>query len=187
MGTIIPTKTERIAFWKHSNARSSFVQADQFARRLFRDSPSLDRTLRDAVTFGIITAYGRPFKQRLEVRLSRDVVPEQHQVLHDDLIEMRDKVVAHRDLDGPEADWGFVSQVQIVSYGSEVEINTLSPIIPSEMAEEISPLCVMLVNSMAEKMKPFLSYLRPPPTAGHYTVDLAEKPTEWLHRVPGAD
>jgi len=90
---------------------------------------------------------------------------------------MRDKVVAHRDLDGPATDWGFVSQLQIFSFGSEVEIHTLSPIISGEMAEEISTLCVTLVNLMAEEMKPCLKYLKSPLPAGRYVVSLEESPT----------
>jgi hypothetical protein len=181
--SVIPNRTERIEFWKYSYARSSFVHADLFARRIFRNSPPLDRTLRDAITFGIIAAYGRPFKQRPEVRLSRDVVPKRHLATHDDLIEMRDKVVAHRDLDGPTADWGFVSQLQIFSFGSDVEIHTLSPIISGELAEEISSLCVILINLMSECAKPLLKYLKSPLPKGRYVVSLEDDPAEWLQRV----
>jgi hypothetical protein len=181
-----PTKAERIEFWKYSYARSSFVHADQFARCIFRNSPALDRTLRDAINFGIITAYGRPFKQRSEVRLSGDIVSKQHRAVHDDLIEMRDKVVAHRDLDGPVADWGFVSQVQVFSFGNAIEIHTLSPIISGEMAEEVSSLCVILIELMTKKMEPFLKYLMPPPPKGRHVVSLENDPAEWLQQVESA-
>src|SRR5437667_9256738 len=104
-----PTKTERVSFWKHSYARSSFIQAREFATLLLRANPLLLSPLRAAATFGVVTAYARPFKQRREVRLSRDVVPRQYRELHDETIEMRDKIIAHRDINGPIAEWGFVS------------------------------------------------------------------------------
>jgi len=176
----IPTKAERIEFWKYSYARSSFVHADQFARRVFSNSPVLEHTLRDAINFGIVTAYGRPFKQRPEVRLSGDIVPKQHRAVHDELIEMRDKVVAHRDLDGPVANWGFISQVQVFSFGNAIEIHTLSPIISGKMAEKVSSLCVVLIKLMAKKTEPFLKYLMPPPPKGPHVVSLENDPAEWL-------
>ena len=66
--------------------------------------------MRWALTAAIVTAYARPFKQRPEVKLIDDVIPTEFRPLHDEAIVQRDKVIAHRDLDGPVATWGFVTR-----------------------------------------------------------------------------
>jgi hypothetical protein len=179
----IPSRSERIAFWKHSYARSSFIQAHLFAKLLLSNNAPFRSVLRDALTYSIVTAYGRPFKQRREVRLSREEVPEEHLQLHDEAIEMRDKVIAHRDLDGPIADWGFVSQVQVVADATGIVINTLSPTLENERALAMLPLFAALITLMDEQMEPFLKYLIPLPQPGQYAVSLSEHPAEWLKAI----
>ena len=71
----IPSKEDRIAFWRDSYARSSFVHAAEFVRAMFRDKIGLYSVERDAFTIAITAAYGRPFKQRKSVRLSEDSFP----------------------------------------------------------------------------------------------------------------
>jgi hypothetical protein len=122
-----PSRIERITFWKHAYARSSFIQAGLFAQLLVQNDPPDGSVPRQALTYAIVTAYCRPFKQRNEVRLSRDVVPFDFLKLHDETVEMRDKIIAHRDLDGPIADWGFVSQLEVAADATGITINTLSP------------------------------------------------------------
>jgi hypothetical protein len=94
----IPSKEHRIAFWRDSYARSSFVHAAEFVRAMFHDKIGLYSVERDAFTIAITAAYGRPFKQRKSVRLSEDLIPAEHKETHKSVIEMRDKVIAHRDL-----------------------------------------------------------------------------------------
>lgn len=180
----IPSKAERISFWQHSYARAAFVQADEFIKLLLREDPPFNSNPRLALTAGIVVAYGRPFKQRPQVKLSSDVVPAEHKELHNKTIEMRDKVIAHRDLDGPIAEWGFISQLRVVADGTQIEINTLSPNLENEMAHQLLPLLDVLVALLEEKTRPFLNkYLIPPPTSGYYAVSLDDDPAEWLQRL----
>jgi hypothetical protein len=44
--------------------------------------------------------YGRPFKQRTEVKLTEEIVPKEHKDNHNALISMRDQIYAHMDVDG---------------------------------------------------------------------------------------
>lgn len=98
---------------------------------------------------------------------------------------MRDKVIAHRDLDGPIADWGFLSQLRVEVQGSEALIHTLSPSIEDLRARQLSQLIDVLVPIMEERIQPSLrSYLNPPPADGSYLVSLDENPVDWLRRVP---
>lgn len=139
--------------------------------------------LRSALTFAIVTAYSRPFKQRSEVRLANDVVPAQYQTLHAETIEMRDKIIAHRDLTGPIADWGFVSQVQIVVEPTAIQVNTLSPIMENERAELMHPLFAALIRLMDDELAPFFKHFTPLPDPGLYALSLEESPVEWLQRI----
>jgi hypothetical protein len=56
------------------------------------------------LSVAIVTLSARPFKQRKAVRLTEDIVPAESRGTHDDVIEIRDKSIAHRDLDAPVAD-----------------------------------------------------------------------------------
>ncbi|HXT39475.1 MAG TPA: hypothetical protein VN887_05580 [Candidatus Angelobacter sp.] len=47
------------------------------------------------------TLYGKPLKQRKEVRVGEDIVPSEFKDIHASLITMRDKIHAHTDVDGP--------------------------------------------------------------------------------------
>jgi hypothetical protein len=180
-----PTKDERIAFWKHAYARSSFIQAYLFTKLLLDAGPPYRAPLRDALTYAIVTAYGRPFKQRQEIRLPKDEVPSEYRQLHDEAIEMRDKVIAHRDLDGPVTDWGFVSQVTFAVDDKGFEINTLSPNIENERALAMLPLFEALIAQMDEKLQPFVQKnMRPPlPAPGNYVVSLDADPEVWLQKI----
>lgn len=99
----IPSRQERLEFWKHAYAWQSFMDAKDFSERLLSLNLPLDDLIRKSLSISILTTYCRPFKQRAQVRLSDDLVPGAHRVTHNSAIEMRDKVVAHRDTDGPNA------------------------------------------------------------------------------------
>lgn len=45
--------------------------------------------------------YGRSFKQRKEVRISDEIIPDEYKETHGALINMRDQIYAHMDVDGP--------------------------------------------------------------------------------------
>lgn len=150
-----PTQDERIEFWKHAYARASFVDARIFAEQLLASHLPLDNPLRKALSIAVLTTYCRPFKQRTRVRLSETIVPQQYHDLHGSLIEMRDKVVAHRDLDGPIADWGFLSQLEIAVAGGELVINTNSPVLLDQKANDMLPLCDHLTAAMDQVVNDF--------------------------------
>lgn len=178
----IPPQAERIAFWRDSYARSSFVHATEFVRAMLRNKLGLYSIERDAFTIAIIGAYGRPFKQRKSIRLSEDLIPAEHRETHDSLIEMRDKVVAHRDLDGPVADWGFISDLHISVKSRQLELNTISPKITDDFAHKILPLTSYLIGVLDKRINAFVgpNLGRIFRNDGTYVVSLEENPQEWL-------
>jgi hypothetical protein len=180
-----PSQAERIAFWEHSYARASFVQARLYLELLLSADPPLDSLFRRALTISILAVYCRPFKQRSKVRLSEDTVPSEHRKTHDIMIELRDKVVAHRDLDGPVTEWGFVSQLQVNLRSQSLTVDTISPTMPNEKARETLPLIDHLIAEMDRKVDAFFAkYLTQlPPDDASYVVSLDESPTDWLVRT----
>lgn len=175
-----PSQADRIQFWKHAYARASFVQSQVFIELLLRENPDFNTTLRRALTVAIVTTYCRPFKQRKPVRLSDEIVPSKYQEIHNKAIELRDKVIAHRDIDGPTADWGFVSQLRVTVGQTGVTFDTLSPNIDNDMATNLKPLIKELVVMMDTEMTPFLKKFNPLPPPATYVISLEETPTEWL-------
>jgi hypothetical protein len=181
----IPTHEERIEFWKHSYARASFVDARIFIEHILETRLPLNHPARKALSIAVLTTYCRPFKQRAIVRLSEDIVPTEHREAHNSAIEMRDKVVAHRDIDGPVADWGFVSQLEIAIGGYELVISTSSPVMPDDKAREMLPLVDWLIDAMDTTVNAFAqAHLRSLATqTGLHVLRMDNHPTEWTTQV----
>lgn len=180
-----PTREERISFWSHNYARSSFIQAQASIELLLYSNPPLNDPLRRALTVAIVCMYCRPFKQRNAVRLSGDTVLSEHRETHDTLIVERDKVIVHRDLDGPSFDWGFISQLQINFKDTSCTVNTISPCISNEKAIDIHSLLSFLIEEMDGRVNSFMArhVLHLPPMNASYVVSLEENPHEWLIQV----
>jgi len=182
-----PSKAERISFWQHAYARASFAQARLECQFLLSTNPPLNSTLRRALTIAIVMLYSRPFKQRKSVRLSEDIVPAEFRSTHDDIIEIRDKSIAHRDLDAPVADWGFISQLLVNIQSGELTIDTISPLLANEKAHELLPLLDALIGKMAAVSLEFINKHLSQMHAfdGSYVVSLDDSPSSWLLPAQG--
>lgn len=177
-----PSKAERISFWQHAYARASFVEARLECELLINANPTVNSTFRRALSVAIATLYCRPFKQRKAVRLREDIVPAEFRATHNDMIEIRDKSIAHRDLDAAVADWGFISQLRVNIESGELTINTLSPIVANEKVHELLPLLDALIAKMDAASLEFINkYLVQMHAAdGSYVVSLDDSPSTWL-------
>jgi hypothetical protein len=181
-----PSKAERISFWQHAYARASFVDARLQCELLLSSNPPPNSILRRALSIAIVTLYSRPFKQRELVRLSEDVVPTECRTTHNEIIKIRDKIIAHRDLDAPVADWGFVNQLRINLRSGEWTVNTISPFLENEKAHELLPLLDALIEKMAAVSFEFIEKHLVPmhPSDGSYVVSLDDSPSSWLTPAP---
>lgn len=181
-----PSKEERIKFWMELHARSSFVDTFLFCESLIA-LPELQLfTLpHKALTISILVNYSRPFKQRKGVRLPESIVPGEFDYRHKSLIELRDKVVAHRDLDGPHGNFGFVSQLRVLRDAEGISCQTFSPFIDKKAAKETWNLCQSLNKAIEPSIFQFIQkyspYLLTNP--GEYIVSLDDNPHKWLTRV----
>jgi hypothetical protein len=140
--------------------------------------------LRSPLTIAIVAAYGRPFKQRpAAIRLTDEWIPSARKPTHDKLILLRDKVIAHRDLEGPNSSGGFVSRLQVVMQADHLTIPTISPIITNSEAQNVIALIDELVPAMDQAGHAFVTAHFPRPLDdGLYVVSLDENPSEWLIR-----
>lgn len=178
-----PSKIDRIAFWKHTHALRSFKKSNGFLEVLLKENPAVGSPQRGALTIAIVIAYCCPFKQRGPVKLSEDVVPAEYRAVHNEAIDLRDKVLAHRDIDGPDTDWEFINQIRVIVEESEMFIDTSSPDIGNSVAANFLALTNHLVRAMEKETRPFLQNINPRPPKGCYLVSLEDKPTEWLQAV----
>lgn len=181
-----PTQTDRLEFWKFAYARAAFVDVQTFAEELLASGAPLRSTMRKAFSIAIATAYSRPFKQRSAVRLPEGIVPAEHRETHESIIEMRDKVIAHRDVDGPIAeDFGLLNQLCITTRDGMFAVNTISPWMSDDKTQQVLRLAESMVMKMDYHVNKFGQRLFPcvSNSEGTFTLSLEEDPSEWLTRV----
>lgn len=180
-----PSTQERINFWKVAYARASFVDARIFTEQILKTNMALDNPLRKALSIAVLTTYCRPFKQRELIRLPEDIVPPVYRNLHNSMIEQRDKVVAHRDLDGPVADWGFVSQLELSVEGNGMAINTISPTLTNERATEMLPLLNHVIEKMDQSANEFAEkfLVQLAGRQGTHVLCLDDATVEWTKEI----
>ena len=93
---------DRIEFWKFQNVSITFSEAAQLCDLIIKQGIVSGHPLHASLMTALHILYGRPFKQRAEVRIPEDIVPVNYKDTHDALLSMRDKIYAHTDVDGPK-------------------------------------------------------------------------------------
>lgn len=183
----LPTREERLELWKFAYARASFVDAAIFLDELFAANYPLGSPMRKAISIAVTTVYARPFKQRSAVRLPDDIVPQRHKATHDSIIEIRDKSIAHRDIDGPITDLGLLlNQVQFAIRNSTVYVDTISPIFSDEKAHEVHALVKELISKMDYHVNKYMVrfFVGSGTPDGTYEMSLEPSLEQWLKRLP---
>ncbi len=142
---------ERAEFWKLQSASVTFEMVRNVCNYILQHQLPELHPIHDPLVTAIYTLYGRPFKQRAPLRLSEDIVPEQHRTTHFGLITLRDKMFAHTDIDGPKTVDGYTLN-ELAGFTRNAQtrfgITIVTPILPS-----VRDLCVELyshVHSEAE-------------------------------------
>lgn len=178
-----PSKDARLEIWKVTFARSSFIQTKLACDALLELGPSAAEVVVTALSTSALVFYARPFKQNREVKLDMVVVPVESVEFHNNIMEYRDKVVAHRDVKAPTTPWGSANDVVFCWAGSSMEIETTSPVLESAAAKRLSILAGVLVETMDRALNPLVQQHLPPPLEdGRYTLSLRGDTAEWLVR-----
>jgi hypothetical protein len=92
---------DRVEFWKFQHASITFSEATQLCDQIIKQNIISGHPLHTSLMTALHILYGRPFKQRKEVRVSKEIVPHDYRETHGALINMRDQIYAHMDVDGP--------------------------------------------------------------------------------------
>lgn len=176
-----PSKDARLAIWKVTLARSSFIQTRRACEALLQ----LGASAPEVVSTTALVFYARPFKQDSDVRLDKALVPVEFTDLHEDIIRYRDKVIAHRDVKGPETPWGTANDVVFCWAGSSMEIETTSPVLDFGAAQRLSILAAALFEVMDRQLLSLIQQNLPPPLKdGRYILGLRGDKVGWLIRQP---
>ena len=168
------TQEERLKYWKYQCAALSFLRAREVAEYLISNK-------KNPLTYQLITSlyilYGRPFKQRKQVRISEDIVPQEYLEEHGFLLDLRDKTFAHVDTDGlPEKDINQLSSILIRTQGGRAKAGMASLLPIGFQHERNRELCEILHDTCDEKSQEILidamdGYC--PPANLTYEIDLS--------------
>ena len=176
---MMPSRTERLAFWRDEYALDSFTVLQRLLAFMLSQSQQGPQ-MRTWLTVSATVLYARPFKQRPEVRLAEDDVPIKYREVHKEVLNYRDKVIAHRDPDAHKRDvWG--NELPIVSDGSNIRIPTTNPAMEDHIAGSLLELVEILIPALRARSSSFVSKYLPGPLApGVYVLSLEENPAKWL-------
>jgi hypothetical protein len=159
---MMPSRTERLAFWRDEYALDSFTVLQRLLAFMLSQSQQGPQ-MRTWLTVSATVLYARPFKQGPEVRLAEDDVPIKYREVHNEVLKYRDKVIAHRDPDAHKRDvWG--NELPIVSDGSNIRIATTNPAMENDIAGSLLELVEILIPMLKARSFSFVSkYLPWPP------------------------
>jgi len=85
---MMPSRTERLAFWRDEYALQSFTDLQRLLAFMLSQSQQGSQ-IRLWLTVSATVLYARPFKQRAEVRLAEDEVPIKYRAAHNECIYRR--------------------------------------------------------------------------------------------------
>jgi hypothetical protein len=179
---MLPSRTERLAFWRDEYALDSFTVLQRLLAFMFSQSQQ-GPEMRTWLTVSATVLYARPFKLWPEVRLAEDDVPVKYREVHNEVLKYRDKVIAHRDPDVHERDvWG--NELPIVSDGNNIFIPTTNLPMENGIAGSLLELVEILIPMLKARSSSFVSKYLPGSLArGAYVLSLEENPVEWLTPV----
>jgi hypothetical protein len=176
---MMPSRTERLAFWRDEYALDSFTVLQQLLAFMLSQSQQGPQ-MRNWLTVSATVLYARPFRQWPEVRLAEDDVPIRYREVHKEVLKYCYKVIAHRDPDAHKRDvWG--NELPIVSDGSNLRVPTMNPAMEDDIAGSLLQLVEILISVLRARSSSFVSKYLPRPLApGAYVLSLEENPAEWL-------
>jgi len=150
------SQDRRFEYWKYQCAALSFDYAKEVSDYLISEE-------KNSLIYQLITSlyilYGRPFKQRKKFRISEDIVPQGYLEEHGLLLDLRDKMFAHVDIDGlPEKNVSQLSKILL-----KVRKDTAQPAMASLLPqgykfERIRDLCTILLDVCNERSREILIY-----------------------------
>jgi hypothetical protein len=166
-------------FWKLPYARHSFEHAKIICEHVMAGSITSTDKAYYSLVLAIHVAYARPFKRSSGgiKKLEENIVPERFKPLHEQMILVRDQVLAHTDPSGSYYRGLPANHVRVkVEIGGSVNliVQDIKPRVA--FIPQIRELCDSLIVQMTKdvegigKLQEFIDMI--PPIAGEYMVDL---------------
>lgn len=189
----------RLEYWKYQSAELTFDDAREVSVYLI-EQPKFP--LMYQLLTSLYVLYGRPFKQRKNVRISEELVPSRYAEEHKFLIGLRDKLFAHADTDGlADENIDCLTKILLRASGGGL-VPAMAGHLPIGLRyQEIRDLCMLLAQACHEKAQEILIDAmdgRCPPANLTYEIDLRPgesyliKQVEWtrgskLWKIPGSE
>lgn len=112
-------------------------------------------------------------------------MPKEHEETHRELSEIRDKIIAHREIGPATKPWGFMNQIWIDVHAGTFQVRTSFPTIKDSHAKRLLELLNVLIPVVEAKAEQFLrKYLDPTLPDNRYMVSLRGDTDEWLRTYP---
>ena len=95
------------------HAQTAFASVHEASHHIIKNNLEYGDELYYPLFTSIIVNYSRPFKRsKIVGKLVDDLVPLESKQLHNQLISMRDTLIAHVDGDAPRDKWGSINEVR---------------------------------------------------------------------------
>jgi hypothetical protein len=138
---------DRIEFWKFQHASITFGEATLLCDQILKQKINSGHPLHPSMMTALHILYGRPFKQRAEVKLTEEIVPDDYKDTHGALISMRDQIYAHMDVGGLKSiDNNSVNKIGVFIKGGQARFGMTMAFPREDQVEKIRNLTELLTE-----------------------------------------
>ncbi len=178
------SKEKRIEYWKYLQAALTFDQAKEVLDYLKDNS---NTPLFGQLITSLYVLYGRPFKQRRITRIPDDIIPAKFKDTHKMLLDLRDKLFAHIDIDGiPETEVDQLYKIILRRKNNIFKPATASLLPEGLQFEKISELFQILQKHFNKKADEIFNEAMdgyPPTNSLNYEVDITTADDAYLIKL----
>ena len=177
---------DRIEFWKFQHAFITFGEVTLLCDQILKQKIVSGHPLHPSMMTALHILYGRPFKQRAEVKLTKEIIPKDYKDTHGALISMRDQIYAHMDVDGLKSTGNnSVNKIGVFIKGGHVHFGMTMAFPREDQVEKIRDLTKLLTDKTffhSEKIwqRHFKSEYVPD---NNYEVNLSKENNDFLKPI----
>jgi hypothetical protein len=183
-----PSVDELKRLWLHAYARSSFHEADEWLDVL--SNVPADSSVARALICAAVVAYARPFS-RFRLTATEKVAPlrgiappKQLSEKHQDAIDLRNKLIGHKDATPASRHTNTPNVVLIHNQRTQFEVHTTRiDSMDESFRLALKELCAFFVAHCETVMKPITKAWFPEinkERLGLYELIISEPPNEWI-------
>jgi len=186
-----PTYDELKRLWVYSYARGGFLEAEEWLNAMDKTDPKSPQFR--ALFCAAVVAYARPFTPSQITRKERVVplrnvpAPSELNDTHVLVLDLRDKVIGHKDALPAEADEATPNLITIVQDATGFNLHTMQikGMEPS-ISEKMKKLCAHFVKHCESQVRPIMERIGPEirmHPVGRYELCITEPPDDWIKPI----